>query len=201
MVPLVVPDSFHDFFVGAATVAGALIGLLFVAISVTPAAVTSKVEHLEQRVRAAAAMSAFLNSLLFSMLALIPGITLRPAVLTLSSVGIASTVALIMVVLIGAFASRQPIPGRRRARSVLWLLLLLGAYVWQLTAGLRMLTDRPDAADMTTQAVVIVVLFAIGVSRAWELVGAHTPQVVATLRAVGADRAQQTEDAGETPAD
>ena len=196
-----VPDSFHDFFVAAATVAGALIGLLFVAISVTPAAVTSKVEHLEQRVRAAAAMSAFLNSLLFSMLALIPGITLRPAVLTLSSVGIASTVALVMVVLIGAFASRQPTPARRRARSVLWLLLLLGAYVWQLTAGLRMLTDRPDAADMTTQAVVIVVLFAIGVSRAWELVGARTPQVVATLRAVGADRAQQTEDAGETAAD
>jgi hypothetical protein len=50
---------------------------------------------------------------------------------------------------------------------------------------------------MTNQAVIIVVLFAIGVSRAWELVGAHTPQVVATLRAVGADRTNQAEDAGD----
>lgn len=196
-----VPDSFHDFFVGAATVAGALIGLLFVAISVTPAAVTGKVEHLEQRVRAAAAMSAFLNSLLLSMLALIPGITLRPAVLVLSSVGIASTVALIAVMLIRAFAAQQKIPVRRRARSVFWLVLLLAAYVWQLAGGMRLVLDRPDAGNMTSQAVIIVVLFAIGVSRAWELVGAHTPKVVATLRAVGVDRAHQVGDAEEAEAD
>jgi hypothetical protein len=56
-VPLVVPESFHDFFIGATSVAGALIGLLFVAISVAPAALTDKAEHLEQRVHAAAAMS------------------------------------------------------------------------------------------------------------------------------------------------
>ncbi|HEY4457435.1 MAG TPA: hypothetical protein VGN81_24195 [Pseudonocardiaceae bacterium] len=185
---------------GAATVAGALIGLLFVAISVTPAAVTSKVEHLDQRVRAAAAMSAFLNSLLLSMLALIPGITLRPAVLTLSSVGIASTVALIAVMLIRAFAAQQTISVRRRARSVLWLVLLLAAYVWQLTGGTRLVQDRPDAGSMTTQAVIIVVLFAIGVSRAWELVGARKPQVVATLRAVG-DHTHQSDDAEEKVAD
>jgi hypothetical protein len=199
----VVPDSFHDFFVGAATVAGALIGLLFVAISVTPAALTGKVEHLEQRVRAAAAMSAFLNSLLLSMLALIPGITFRPAVLTLSAVGIASTVALIAVMLIRALAakSQRAIPARRRARSVFWLVLLLGAYISQLSSGFRLASDRPDPGDLTGVAVIVVVLFAIGISRAWELVGAHTPQVVATLRAMSADRTHQADEADETTTD
>lgn len=66
-----VPEEFHDFFVAAAGVAGALIGLLFVAISVVPGTV-GEAGRAVARLRPAAALSAFLNALVVSLLALVP---------------------------------------------------------------------------------------------------------------------------------
>jgi hypothetical protein len=185
----VVPESFHDFFLGTSGVAGALIGLLFVAISVTPAAVTNKAEHLEQRIHAAAAMSAFLNSLLLSLLTLIPDLELRPAVLTLAAVGIGSTATLIGVVVIEGVSpsSRRMLAGQRRVRVVMWLLVLGGVYVWQFVSGMRLSTDQPDPGQMASQAVIVVVLFALGVSRAWEMVGVRSQKIFSALRAVNAE--------------
>ncbi|HJP74774.1 MAG TPA: hypothetical protein VJ914_10925 [Pseudonocardiaceae bacterium] len=181
-----VPESFHDFFIGATSVAGALIGLLFVAISVAPAALTGKAEHIEQRVHAAAAMSAFLNTLMLSLLTLIPGVQLRPGVLVLSLVGTSATIALIAVVVIEALApaSRGVLSVRRRVRAVVWLAVLLGAYLTQFVNGLHLVPNQENPAQFTNQAVVIVVLFAIGVSHTWQMVGgARSPRVVASLRA------------------
>ncbi|HEY4024688.1 MAG TPA: hypothetical protein VGM75_38790 [Pseudonocardiaceae bacterium] len=191
-----VPESFHDFFLGATTVAGALIGLLFVAISVTPAAVTDKAEHIEQRIHAAAAMSAFLNSMLLSLLTLIPDIQLRPGVLALSAVGIGAAVALIAVVVLEAVApsSRGVLSVRRRARAVSWLVVLTAAYICQLVSGLQLTAHQPDPAQMSNQAVVIVALFAIGVSHAWQMVGARRPKVTALLRSAGAEQPSSTSD-------
>lgn len=168
--------------------AGALIGLLFVAISVTPAAVTNKAEHLEQRIHASAAMSAFLNSLLLSLLTLIPDLELRPGVLTLAVVGIGSTATLIGVVIIEGVSpsSRRLLANQRRVRVVMWLLVLGGAYGWQFVSGLRLSTDQPDPGQLASQAVIVVVLFALGVSRAWEMVGVRSQKIFGALRAANA---------------
>lgn len=185
-----VPESFHDFFLGTTSVAGALIGLLFVAISVTPAAVTDKAEHIEARIHAAAAMSAFLNSLLFSLLTLIPDIELRPGAVVLSLVGIGATVALIAVVVVEAVtpASRGVLSARRRARAVMWLLVLAGTYLAQFVSGLHLTPHQPDPSQLADQCVVVIVLFAVGISHAWEMVGARGPRVLASLRSAGSDR-------------
>jgi len=49
----VVPASFHDFYSGCASVAGALIGLLFVALSVSQEKLTGDDVRTEHQVRAA----------------------------------------------------------------------------------------------------------------------------------------------------
>jgi hypothetical protein len=160
-----IPDSFHDFFVAAAGVAGALIGLLFVALSVAPERVAEEGGDQVHRVGAFAAFTSFTNALTVSLFALIPTIDLGPAVTAVAVVGLLFVASAILLLL------RE---GGGRVHALLdarFLLGLLALFLVQLRSGLRMDADA-KTIDPTPVAIVVVVCFLVGIGRAWALVGA-----------------------------
>ena len=161
-----VPDSIHDFFLASGSAAGALIGLLFVAISVAAERVAHEKTGAQlYRVRASVALTAFTNSLTVSLFALIPGHKIGPAV-TIVAIGGFTFVAAAVLWLIRL---RQPL-----SDTLPHVLLLVGLavdFVFQLIEGIDVITQPGDSGAVNTIAVLVIVCFLIGIARAWALIG------------------------------
>ena len=156
----------REFFLGSASVAGALIGLLFVAVSVAQESAASTEIAEIRSIRASAALTAFTNALTVSLFGLVPG-----------SGGVGLTAAIVAVLGLlfvgGAFfhVATAWHTGRVRLRELVFLLGLVAVFVIQLIAGLRLHRHAGDISDLQTICYVVIVCFLIGIARAWELVG------------------------------
>ena len=161
-----VSESFHDFFVASAGVAGALIGLLFVAMTVASERLSSTAERGQHhRIRALAALTAFTNALSVSLFALIPGHKIGPAAMAVSVTGfLFVTASLLSLVRLSGVHWRS-------LRDTLFLAGLIVVFVLQLISGIQVIANPSDSGSVDTIAILVAVCFLIGIDRAWELVG------------------------------
>lgn len=161
------PDELHDFFLGAAGVAGALIGLLFVAISVSQDRLAESRDTQIHRVRAAASLTAFTNALSVSLFALIPG-DIAAATMAVAAAGMVFVAAAVLA-LIRVHGVRL-----RDLRDLVFLVGLMVAFLFQLLSAIAVAHQPNDPGDVRTIAALVVVCFLIGIARAWELIGGPT---------------------------
>lgn len=177
-----VPETIHDFFVASGGAAGALIGLLFVALSVSAERVARATPEVQQlhRIRASAALTAFTNSLTVSLFALIPGHKIGPAALIVAAVGLAFVAA----ALLSLVRLRQV--HWRTVRDLVFLLGLTVLFVIQLIQGEDVNSSPGDFGAVQTIAILVVLCLLIGIARAWELIGGpsigFTQEVTALVR-------------------
>ena len=185
----VVPESIHDFFVASGSAAGALVGLLFVAISVfaqRPA--QPKAEAQLHSLRAAAALTAFTNALAVSLFALIPGHKIGPAAVVVAVLGLTFVTASLLSLI--------------RLRQVRWgtlhgallLIVLAVTFVVQLIEGIDVLISPGDSGAVNTIAVLVVVCFLVGIGRAWELIGGPTVGITREVTALVRGHESGTDD-------
>jgi hypothetical protein len=204
----VVPADIHDFFLASAGVAGALIGLLFVAISVSAARLaTAEASGQLHRIRANAALTGFINALTVSLFGLVPG----------EKIGLAATIVAILGLLF-VLASLLSLVRMRQvrwptARDAAFLAGLGATFVLQLMSGVDVIYHPADYGTVNNLAILVIVCFLIGIARAWELIGGPSigigHEMVALVRSAeaahdgthrspdGADGTEDVHDAGE----
>jgi hypothetical protein len=162
----VVPPDIHDLFLAAASVAGALIGLLFVAISVAADRLArDKAGAPVHRIRAAAALTAFTNALAVSLFALVPGQKIGPTAVAVAAAGL----AFIAAALLSLVRLRQV--RWSTARDAVFLVALAIMFVIQLIQGIAVIVTPRNPGAVSTIAILVIVCFLIGIVRSWELIG------------------------------
>lgn len=171
----VIPPSFHDFFMTAAGASGALVGLLFVAMSVSREESSGAVVAVANQVRASSALTALVAPLLISLIALIPG----------NGIGVAATIVggLGLLFAVSSFGRiTRTLHGRDRLLSISLLAGFLIVMTGNVACGIALII-KPDLTSVVgVVAGTTVASLSIGIERAWELVGGVRPGAVASIQ-------------------
>jgi hypothetical protein len=160
-----VPENVHDFFITSGGAAGALTGLLFVAISVSAGRLQQQTFAAQlHRIRASASLTAFTNALAVSLFSLIPGHKIGPTACVVAVLG--------LLFLLASLASllRRGNLRWKTARDAGFMLGLSAVFVVQLYDGISVWAHPGDSGSVDTIAMLVVICFLVGISRAWELI-------------------------------
>ena len=169
-----VPAEYYDFFVGCATVAGTLIGLLFVAISVSPHKNVGIRAPLAFQIQAGAAFTALTPALIVSLFALLPGQGLGIIAVITAGGGISPTIGMTVLSLRGY-------PGRRQLANLIIIPVIGLLYILQLLNGISLMRHPQDQGAVQTQGVLVILFFLIAIARAWQLIGVHDTGLPAVI--------------------
>jgi hypothetical protein len=163
--------TYADFFEGSATVAGALIGLLFVALSLAPERLRDN-RSIEHQAIAATAFTALVDALFVSLIALQPGSGVEYALIIFGALGLSSTIGLATRL----WRSRHQV--HLSSRWSLFIGIIICVYAAQLASGLI-----PDTSTGYNDraSTFVYIMFAVGIARAWQLLGLKTGGVLDAL--------------------
>lgn len=157
-------DSWHDFYLAAGSASAALLGLLFVGVSINLASITAS-ERVDLRARADLAFSNLLYLLCMSLVALIPGVDASSLAVSFAAIAI---VGLLRIV----FTIASLVRGRNRS----WRqFATLRRFSWTATADFVLLyvaasiASRGDAIPLYAATFVVFVLLVGAADVSWGL--------------------------------
>jgi hypothetical protein len=163
------PPEFANFFIASASAGAALVGLLFVAVSLAPEQMVTRHAPMERQAVTGSAFTALTNAFFTSLFFLVPHFNAGSAIVPFSGL------CLLTSLLQAWHLLRAPKSWQSALRRAFLVLLSLGLYGLELVNGLQLLN-----APSSSQAPIVFDLlwcligaFSIGLIRAWELLGAQ----------------------------
>jgi hypothetical protein len=162
-----VPPEFANFFIASASAGAALVGLLFVAVSLAPEQIVTRRAPQERQAVAGSAFTALINAFFISLAALIPNDNFGLVVVPISGLCLLTT-------LIQAW----PLLRRRKGwlsflRRAFLVLLSIVLYGLELLNGYQLLMAPSHVGIVYGLVSCLIGAFAVGLIRAWELLGAQ----------------------------
>jgi len=182
-----------SFFTASVGAGAALIGLIFVAVSIAPERTVMSGAPMERQAVASSAFSALINAFFISLFALIPGESLGWVTVVMGSLGLWTTFFL------GWNLLKHP-PGWRSAiRRFTLILASIAIYGYELYVAVILITAPPADHDAIsyatfTLATLVGVAYGLGLVRAWELLGARRFTLAYWLNPLRDVNAQQGEE-------
>ena len=171
-----IPEEYREFFVAAAGASGALIGLLFVAISVAPERANQVETRLAFRTQSSAALLVFSNALVVSLAALVPGVAL-------GWWSLASCLGMFLfacATLRAGLAEARRIPGAPNHLGLVTTLLIIVGF--EVYAGVLLVRNASDLGAVRTLNYVIIGDLSMGIARAWQLASMRNTGLFTSLR-------------------
>jgi hypothetical protein len=169
-----VPAELDNFFLATAGAGAALIGLLFVAVSIAPEQTVMRRAPIERQAVAASTFTALVNAFFISLGALIPK-SLGLDALVMSCLGLLNSLVL------GGHLLRHPKGWQNFIRRVFLILLSLFIYGDEFYYALRLTITPTAVGNAYVLAVLLLPVYGIGLIRAWELLGVNRFGVLAWL--------------------
>jgi hypothetical protein len=178
-----VPTEFATFFLATAGAGAALIGLLFVAISINPERTVGREAHPVRQQVASGAFTALVNAFFISTSALIPHTNVGYITLIMGAIGLVNSLRLGGELIIGQW--RTPQATRARWAQALRVLVFVGVslilYGYEVAFAVLLLL-QPDAMSFVyTLTGLLLGVYGLGLVRVWELLGAPRTSLIGWL--------------------
>jgi len=159
------PVAYQPFFTASVAASAALIGLLFVSVSIAPERVFGKEAQSGRQAQALSAFTALANVFFISFGGLMPDVPLGVIVTIVAMPAVLQTVALLG--LLGHWRAERTL-----YRGLILFLASAAVYSAEIAIGIQLWRSPANPGAMSGLLDLLLGAYAVGLGRAWELMGA-----------------------------
>jgi hypothetical protein len=161
----VVPTQYDNFLIASTGASAALLGLLFVSVSIAPERVFGPSAKAGHRGLALSSFTALANAFFISLSGLVPNLPFGLFVIIVGGIAFSQSLSLLPT-------AREWKSEGRLIRGIILLTAGIAVYGSEIFLGIDLYLNKASAELISVLLQLLLAVFAMGLARAWELLGA-----------------------------